>query len=90
VTLKTNTKQVLYGILSIIVGGAWLLLPLVGAALSLQRRRWILALLRILAFFGFKQVLLSVQKRLGVRSLTIAAPWLRRKRDTDGEHCCPK
>src|SRR3954463_13287145 len=71
------------------VGAGVLLLPLVGIALSLRRRNWILVILCILAFFLFRRLLWALENRVGVSSLsnpqassrgsglTMIAPWLR-------------
>jgi hypothetical protein len=89
--MTPNTRRFLYLILLNIFGTAFLLLPLLGVAISLKYKYWICALLSLLAFYVFKRLLFAVENRLGVRSLgnpesrihgsgiTIIAPWLRSK-----------
>lgn len=76
-----NYRRKAIGILSTVLGCLCLVLLLVGAALSLQNGQRFVALLCLLMFSAATLALRIVQKRLGINSVTIVAPWLRRKMD---------
>jgi hypothetical protein len=86
-------QKILWLIVLNIGGVACLGLPLVGIAISLKDQHWILAVFSGLAWFALKRVLVAIENRVGIRSLsnpqsqqhgagvTFVAPWLRSRED---------
>lgn len=91
--MKNNAKRLLFLILFNFIGGALMLLPIIGAGWNIKEGRWIITLLFILSFFIIRQILHVVENRLDIRSpsnpesrykgsgITFIAPWLKHKQN---------
>jgi hypothetical protein len=91
--LSPKSQKILWLIVLNVGGVACLGLPLLGMAISLKNRHWILAALCGFAWFALKRILLAIENRVGVRSssnpqsqqqgsgITFVAPWLRSRED---------